>query len=129
LGGSFIILSICRGEYLKERFQAAHQKAQALGLKVEFFSRSEVIDLEERCDKIHLTVKRLLSGSIFSCVADRVLRAAVHWLGKRITTFHHLACETFAPKDPGGPKDRRHWNPFKCPRGCFDTDFKWPFYA
>jgi uncharacterized NAD(P)/FAD-binding protein YdhS len=68
------------GEYLKERFQEAHQKAQALGLGVELFSGSEVIDLEERSDdKIHLTVKQLSSGSIFSCIADRILLATGHW--------------------------------------------------
>jgi uncharacterized NAD(P)/FAD-binding protein YdhS len=72
------------GEYLKERFQEAHQKAQALGLGVELFSGSEVIDLEERSDdKIHLTVKNLLSGSIFSCIADRILLATGHWFEKQ----------------------------------------------
>jgi hypothetical protein len=65
------------GEYLKERFQEAHQKAHALGLGVELFSGSEVIDLEERSDdKIHLTVKQLLSGSTFSCIADPMFRRA-----------------------------------------------------
>ncbi|MGD2185074.1 MAG: FAD/NAD(P)-binding protein [Desulfobacterales bacterium] len=71
------------GEYLKERFHEAHQKAQALGLKVELFAQSEVVDLEERSDKIHLTVKRLVSGSIFSCFADRVLLATGHWFEKK----------------------------------------------
>ncbi|MGD8262675.1 MAG: FAD/NAD(P)-binding protein [Desulfobacterales bacterium] len=72
------------GEYLKERFQEAHQKAQALGLGVELFSGSEVIDLEERSDdKIHLTVKQLSSGSIFSCIADRILLATGHWFEKK----------------------------------------------
>jgi len=67
------------GEYLKDRFQEAHQKAQALGLVVELYSRSEVIDLAKRRDKIHLTVKCLSSGSTFACVADRVLLATGHW--------------------------------------------------
>ena len=72
------------GEYRKERFQEAHQKAQALGLGVELFSGSEVIDLEERSDdKIHLTVKQLLSGSTFSCIADRILLATGHWFEKK----------------------------------------------
>ncbi|MGD9411288.1 MAG: FAD/NAD(P)-binding protein [Desulfobacterales bacterium] len=72
------------GEYLKERFQEAHQKAQALGLGVELFSGSEVIDLEERSDdKIHLTVKQLSSESIFSCIADRILLATGHWFEKK----------------------------------------------
>jgi uncharacterized NAD(P)/FAD-binding protein YdhS len=71
------------GAYLKERFQEAHQKAQALGLGVELFSGAEVIDLEEQSnDKIHLTVKNLLSGSIFSCIADRILLATGHWFEK-----------------------------------------------
>ena len=71
------------GEYLKERFQEAHQKAQALGFKVELYSQSEVIDLEEQFDKIHLTVRRLSSGSIFSYIADRVLLATGHWFEKK----------------------------------------------
>ena len=71
------------GEYLKQRFQEAHQKAQALGLGVELFAGSEVTDLEERSDdKIHLSVKHLLSGSIFSCIADRILLATGHWFEK-----------------------------------------------
>jgi uncharacterized NAD(P)/FAD-binding protein YdhS len=70
------------GEYLKERFREAHQKAQALGLAVELYSHSEVIDLEERQDKIHLTVKHLLSGSIFSPGIGLKIRS-------RITTFPH----------------------------------------
>jgi uncharacterized NAD(P)/FAD-binding protein YdhS len=71
------------GEYLKTKFQEAHQKAQALGLGVELFSGSEVIDLEERRDdKIHLTVKKLLSGSTFSCLADHILLATGHWFEK-----------------------------------------------
>jgi len=71
------------GEYLKERFREAHQKAQSLGLKVELYARSEVIDLEEKGDKIHLTVRRLSSGSTYSCVADRVLLATGHWFEKK----------------------------------------------
>ena len=71
------------GEYLKERFQEAHQKAQALGLKVELYSRSEVVDLEEKSGKTHLTAKNLSSGSIFSCIADRVLLATGHWFEKK----------------------------------------------
>jgi uncharacterized NAD(P)/FAD-binding protein YdhS len=67
------------GEYLKARFEEAYQKAQALGLLVDLYAQSEVIDLEETCDKIRLTVRRLTSGSIFSCVADRVLLATGHW--------------------------------------------------
>jgi uncharacterized NAD(P)/FAD-binding protein YdhS len=71
------------GAYLKDRFQAAHQKAKALGLAVELYSRSEVVDLTERRDKVDLTVKDLLSGSIFSCAADRVLLATGHWFEEK----------------------------------------------
>ncbi|MGD9058137.1 MAG: FAD/NAD(P)-binding protein [Desulfobacterales bacterium] len=67
------------GAYLMDRFHEAYQNAQALGLEVELHSQSEVIDLEEKHDKIHLTVKKRLSGSIFSCIADRVLLATGHW--------------------------------------------------
>ena len=71
------------GAYLTQRFQEAYQKAQALGLVVELYSQSEVIDLEEKQDKIHLTVKNLLRGSIFSCIADRVLLATGHWFEEK----------------------------------------------
>jgi uncharacterized NAD(P)/FAD-binding protein YdhS len=71
------------GEYLKERFQEACQKAQTLGLEVELHSQSEIIDLEEERDKIHLTVKYCLSGSIFSFIADRVLLATGHWFEEK----------------------------------------------
>jgi uncharacterized NAD(P)/FAD-binding protein YdhS len=68
------------GEYLKERFDAAYQKAQALGLAVDLYPKSEVVDLEVTRGKSHLTVRNLTSGSIFSCVADRVLLATGHWV-------------------------------------------------
>ena len=72
------------GAYLTDRFHEAYQKAQALGLGVELFSGSEVIDLEERSDdKIHLTVKNRLTGSIFSCIVDRVLLATGHWFEEK----------------------------------------------
>jgi uncharacterized NAD(P)/FAD-binding protein YdhS len=71
------------GAYLTQRFHEAYQKAQALGLVVELQSHSEVIDIEERRDKIHLTVKNRLSGSIFSCTAYRVLLATGHWFEEK----------------------------------------------
>ena len=71
------------GAYLTHRFHEAYQNAQALGLAVELYSRSEVIDLKERHDKIHLTVKNRLSGSTFSCIADRVLLATGHWFEEK----------------------------------------------
>ena len=70
------------GEYLREKFTEAQQKAQALGVVVDLYSLSEVFDLEEKDDKIYLTVKDLRSGSVFSCVADRVLLATGHWFEK-----------------------------------------------
>jgi uncharacterized NAD(P)/FAD-binding protein YdhS len=71
------------GAYLTQRFHEVYQKAQALGLVVELYSQSEVIDLEERRDKIHLTVRDRLSGSIFSFIADRVLLATGHWFEEK----------------------------------------------
>jgi len=71
------------GAYLTHRFHDAYQKAQALGLVVELYSQSEVIDLEQRHDKIHLTVKERLSGSSFACIADRVLLATGHWFEEK----------------------------------------------
>ncbi|MGD8612895.1 MAG: FAD/NAD(P)-binding protein [Desulfobacterales bacterium] len=70
------------GAYLKERFQEACQEAQKLGLAVDLYSQSEVIDLEVKHNKIRLTVKDLKSASTFSCVADRVLLATGHWFAK-----------------------------------------------
>jgi uncharacterized NAD(P)/FAD-binding protein YdhS len=70
------------GEYLEARFREAHQKAQSIGLGIDLFAMSEVIDLEEKNDKIHLSVMDLRSGSIFSRVTDRVLLATGHWFEK-----------------------------------------------
>ena len=70
------------GEYLKERFRQTHQDAQALGLTVDLYSQSEVVDLVEKSDKVRLTVKCLASGSNFSSFADRVLLATGHWFEK-----------------------------------------------
>lgn len=67
------------GEYLKEKFINACQIARDLGLEVVLHSLCEVTDLEETNEKIRLTVNRLKSGSIFSCLADRVLLATGHW--------------------------------------------------
>jgi uncharacterized NAD(P)/FAD-binding protein YdhS len=70
------------GEYLKTRFQEAVQIARNLGLEVDLYSRSEVTHLKENYDKIHLTVKHLSSGKVFSMAADRVLLATGHWFEK-----------------------------------------------
>ena len=71
------------GAYLKERFQEAYQKARALSLNLELYPQSEVVDLEDRGDNVHLTVKNILTGSNFSCTADRVLLATGHWFEKK----------------------------------------------
>ncbi|MDX1707118.1 MAG: FAD/NAD(P)-binding protein [Desulfobacterales bacterium] len=76
------------GTYLTEKFQEAYHRAQQLGLAVDLYSRSEVVDLERKHDKIHLTVEDLASGSTFSSAADRVLIATGHWFEKmKGTTF------------------------------------------
>ena len=72
------------GAYLKEKFREAYQKAQALGLTVELHSRSEVIDLEEKRDQICLKVRDLMSGSVYQCIADRILIATGHWFKKTV---------------------------------------------
>lgn len=45
------------GAYLKERFQGACQSARAMGLIVDLYPQTEVVDLMESSGKIHLTVK------------------------------------------------------------------------
>jgi len=76
------------GAYLKEKFQEAYQKAQELGLTVTLHAQSEVIDLEDKRNQICLTVKNLVSGSIFQCVADRVLVATGHWFKQMVGTAY-----------------------------------------
>lgn len=67
------------GEYLKTRFQQAVRKARRLGLKVNLYPRSEVVDLREEGDKAYLVVKSLVSGKSYSRIADCVLLATGHW--------------------------------------------------
>ncbi len=95
------------GEYLRAKFKEACQKAQKLGLTVELHSRSEVIDIEEKRDKIHLTVKHPGSGSTFSCVADRVLIATGHWFKKLEGTTYFPSpwpADSLLQKIPEGEK-------------------------
>ncbi len=95
------------GAYLKEKFQEAYQNAQELGLAVDLHMQSEVIDLEEKHDKIRLTVKQLESGSTFSCVADRVLLATGHWFRQMVGSAYFPSpwpAENLRQKIPQGVK-------------------------
>ena len=74
------------GAYLKKRFQDACQRARTMGMRVDLYPQTEVVDLMERRGKIHLTVKHCMSGSSFSRVADRVLLATGHWVEEKKQT-------------------------------------------
>ena len=67
------------GEYLKARFQEAVQSARQAGIRVNLYPASEVIDLEQKVNRIGLSIKDLSSEIYFSCEADRVLLATGHW--------------------------------------------------
>jgi len=71
------------GEYLKERFHEACQIAQTLGVSVDLYPQTEVVDLKQKRRKIVLTIFDLRSKSTFSCVADRVLLATGHWVEEK----------------------------------------------
>ena len=64
------------GEYLKTRFQQAVRKARRLGLKVNLYPRSEVVDLREEGDKAYLVVKSLVSGKSYSRMLNAELEVA-----------------------------------------------------
>jgi uncharacterized NAD(P)/FAD-binding protein YdhS len=70
------------GEYLKIRFQETAKFAEKIGLAVDLYPRSEVIDLRQNDDTIFLNVKDLSSENYFSRNADRVLLATGHWFEK-----------------------------------------------
>jgi len=70
------------GEYLKTRFQEAVQFAKEVGLVVQLFPKSEVVDLRQKDGKICLSVKDHFSDDCFSRDADRVLLAIGHWFEK-----------------------------------------------
>jgi uncharacterized NAD(P)/FAD-binding protein YdhS len=70
------------GEYLKYRFQQAVQFGRKIGLQIDLYPLSEVIDLRQEDDKIQLTIKNLKSESCFSETANRVLLATGHWFKK-----------------------------------------------
>lgn len=67
------------GEYLKTRFQEMVQSARMLGLAVNLYPASEVVDLKEDNDRIHLTIKDLASEKLFSAEMDRAVLASGHW--------------------------------------------------
>lgn len=67
------------GEYLKARFQEAHQVARDIGLKVALYPGVEVIDCQDDGNKIFIHARHLQSGEAFFRNADRVLLATGHW--------------------------------------------------
>jgi uncharacterized NAD(P)/FAD-binding protein YdhS len=70
------------GEYLKARFQAAFQTAAQVGLKIQLYPSSEVVDIK-RCDnKLRLCVRDLSDDRYFSSDTDHVLLATGHWSEK-----------------------------------------------
>ena len=70
------------GEYLKTRFKEAVKIARDLGLAVRLYPGSEVVDLRQSDDRVHLSIKTLDTGVVFSRDADRVLLATGHWFEK-----------------------------------------------
>jgi uncharacterized NAD(P)/FAD-binding protein YdhS len=70
------------GEYLKTRFQEMVQSARKLGLAVKLYPSSEVVDLKEGDDRIHLTIKDLASEKLFQSEVDRAVLASGHWFEK-----------------------------------------------
>jgi uncharacterized NAD(P)/FAD-binding protein YdhS len=72
------------GEYLKTRFQEAVQFAQELGLTVNLYPESEVVDVNQNGNRICLKIKDLTSENSFSKDADRVLLATGHWFEKNV---------------------------------------------
>jgi uncharacterized NAD(P)/FAD-binding protein YdhS len=79
------------GEYLKARFQEAVLAAHQAGLAVTLYSASEVVDLNQKGDRLSLRIRNLASGNHFTRDADRILLATGHWFA---ISLH-----------PGPPKD------------------------
>jgi len=67
------------GEYLKDRFQNAVRIGRRIGLEIDLYPRSEVVDLRRNKDTIQLSINDLESETVFSKNADRVLLATGHW--------------------------------------------------
>jgi uncharacterized NAD(P)/FAD-binding protein YdhS len=70
------------GEYLKARFQEMVGSARQLGLAVNLYPSTEVVDLREDDDRIRLTIKDLSSEKLFPAEMDRALLATGHWFEK-----------------------------------------------
>ena len=70
------------GEYLKTRFQEMVQSARKLGLAVNLYPSSEIVDLKEDDDRVHLTIKDLSSEKLFQSEVDRAVLASGHWFEK-----------------------------------------------
>jgi len=70
------------GEYLKTKFQEAVESAREVGLDVNLYPRSEVVNLKQNGAKIILSIRDLRSKHQFANDADRVLLATGHWFEK-----------------------------------------------
>ena len=70
------------GEYLKARFQQAVQSAQRLGIEVNLFPQSEVVDLKTTAIGVSLRIRDLRSQDDYTRDADRALLATGHWIEK-----------------------------------------------
>jgi len=70
------------GEYLKTKFQDAVESAREVGLDVNLYPRSEVVNLKQNGDRIMLSITDLRSKNQFANDADRVLLATGHWFEK-----------------------------------------------
>ena len=73
------------GAYLKARFKKAIQTATKIGLQIDLFPNSEVIDVREGSGNVHLIVQDSESGTIQSFISDRILLATGHWFGQTET--------------------------------------------
>ena len=70
------------GEYLKTRFQAAVQMAAQVGLKLQLYPSSEVVDIKQNDNKLCLCVRNLSDDRYFLSYTDHVLLATGHWSEK-----------------------------------------------
>ncbi|NNK85270.1 MAG: hypothetical protein HKO91_06955 [Desulfobacterales bacterium] len=67
---------------MKFRFQQAFQFGRKIGLQIDLYPLSEVIDLRQEDDLIRLNIKDVKSESYFSKIVNRVLLATGHWFHK-----------------------------------------------
>jgi uncharacterized NAD(P)/FAD-binding protein YdhS len=70
------------GAYLAARFQEAVESAQHMGMDVNLFPQSEVVDLNASGPRVTLRIRDLQSQHTFSREAGRVLLATGHWFEK-----------------------------------------------